>query len=125
QTKQRQECSQSVDVLEAGVVGDRAQNRRAYATHAEGKAEEEARNQAEIAWKQFLGIHKDRRKRGGKDKTDWKGKNRRGWQAHVRKRQREGCDAQDRAPDHILSPNPITERAPYDGASGDSELEEK
>src|SRR5208337_536483 len=122
---QGEEGAQPVYVLDAAAVGHASQHGGSDASHPEGEAEEEPRDQPHPAGQELLRVYEDRGESRGQhqpydDRQDGGPE-----EIRVGKGQGEGSHAQDRTPDHVLAAVAVAYGAADQGAGGDRELEEE
>ncbi|MNF80875.1 hypothetical protein D3C84_631280 [compost metagenome] len=91
------------------------QQRRANPAKTKHQTEEYTGNHPDIARHQFLGIHNNRRERRGEDEADDHAENTGPEQVDMRQQQREWRDAEDREPDHRLTPDLVADRPTEEG----------
>ena len=114
QADHRQKRAYVIDELDAGAVCYYAEHGGAYAAHSESEAEEQARNHADAAWHQLLGIDQDRRECRREHEANYDAENNCRRQADVGQRQCKRQDAEDRTPDDRLAAESVPNRAAND-----------
>jgi hypothetical protein len=105
------------------VVGQFPQRCRRDAADAEGEAEEEAGDGADLAGDQLLRENQDRGKCRRQQGAGEHAEDDRPGESEVRQRQGEGGDAENGYPDNALAPEAVAERAAGDRARRDGEEE--
>ena len=70
ESQQGQVGAEVEDMVDAGAIGQPAQDGGADATHAEGETEKESGDESDLAGHEFLGIDEDSREGGGEDHAD-------------------------------------------------------
>src|SRR5471030_1702590 len=110
---------------EAGSIGERAQEGRADAAHAEREAEEETGDGSYSAGHQFLGIDQDRRKGRGQNQADYGAEDAGPKKVGIGQRQGEREHAEDGAPDDVLAADTVANGAADDGPGGNRAQEDE
>src|SRR5262249_29897611 len=111
QPDRRHEGADLIDKADARPVGELAEDGGADSADPKGEAEKEAGDHADAAGQQLLRIDDDGREGGGDDEADDDAEHHRRGKADIRKRQREGESAEDRAPDHVLAAETVADRS--------------
>src|ERR1700678_274985 len=114
----RQERADLIDELDAGAIGEQAENGGTESGHPEREAEEHPGDRTDLARQQLLRVHHDRRERRGEDQADHHRERAGPEQVGVRQQQRERQRAQDRKPDDVLAAEAVTKRTADDRPHG-------
>src|ERR1700744_5064253 len=112
-------------MVDAGAVGEAAEDGRADAAHAKGQAEEQAGDEADLTGDQFLGIDEDGGEGRGEDKAYKDREDGSPEEVGIGEEEGEGGDPEDRQPDDVFAAEAVPDGAADQCAGGDGEQEDE
>src|ERR1022692_1298691 len=125
QTDRRKESTDTVNEVDAGAVGQRAEHGRADAAHAESQSKEQARDRAHFAGDQILRVDQNRRECRRQHQSDRHAQYARPEEVGVRKRESERQNSENRPPDDVLAADAVSQGPAYQSAGGGGRQEDE